>query len=126
MPRMRRERGAAAVEFAVVLPVLVAMMVGIMEFGYMFVVQASVSSAARTGVRSYAINYLTSGADTSAKTLAKSAAPDPAKATVTSLTTCAAAGNTTEMVVSYTYSSLTGLFGSTMTLTGTGTMRCGG
>jgi Flp pilus assembly pilin Flp len=45
------ERGAAAVEFALVLPVLVLLIFGIVEFGFAFRDTLSVASATRSGVR---------------------------------------------------------------------------
>ncbi|MHB1008796.1 MAG: TadE family protein [Propionibacteriaceae bacterium] len=47
--RRRLDRGAAAVEFALVMPVLVMIMFAIMEFGYAFFVQSSVAAAAAWG-----------------------------------------------------------------------------
>lgn len=47
----RRERGAAAVEFAIVVPVLLALLLGIIEFGFMFQAQLAVTHAAREGAR---------------------------------------------------------------------------
>ena len=126
MPGTHRQRGAAAVEFALVLPVLVALLLGIMEFGYMFYAQASVSNAARAGVRNYAINYATSGAETTSKDFAKSMTPDPTKATATMTATCSSAGTEATMVITYKFTSPTGLLGNSVTLTGTGDMRCGG
>ncbi len=47
----RREDGAAAVEFALVLPVLVLLVFGIMEFGMTFRDTLTIASATRTGAR---------------------------------------------------------------------------
>ncbi|NOS99729.1 MAG: pilus assembly protein [Phycisphaerales bacterium] len=46
-----RKRGAALVEFAVVLPLLLVLLFGIIEFGWVFMVRQSLSSAAREGCR---------------------------------------------------------------------------
>jgi Flp pilus assembly pilin Flp len=52
MRRARRgEDGAAAVEFALVLPVLVLLLFGIIEFGMTFRDSLTVTSATRSGVR---------------------------------------------------------------------------
>ena len=132
MQRTRRERGAAAVELALLLPLIALLLVGIMEFGFAFYIQGALAGAARTGVRSYSINYSTTDstvdatAQASARALAVAATPEPAKAAVTSLIKCTAVGAQTTLVVTYQYSSLTGWFGNTMTLTGKGTMRCAG
>lgn len=46
-----REHGAAAVEMALVLPVLLIVMFGIIEFGFVFNAQISLTQAVREGVR---------------------------------------------------------------------------
>ncbi|MBI4901015.1 MAG: pilus assembly protein [Actinobacteria bacterium] len=142
----RRERGAAAVEFALVMPVLVMIMFGIMEFGYAFFIQSSVAGAARVGVRNYAINWSTTGYTTAqlqqqAIQLADQATPDPTKvasatisvavppATPVAGAPCTPGAQTT-LVLKYQYHSLTGLLdgvlGSNITLTGKASMACGG
>lgn len=47
----RPELGAAAVEFALILPILVALLMGILQFGWYFYASNSASSAAREGAR---------------------------------------------------------------------------
>ena len=56
------ERGAAAVEFALVLPLLLIMLFAIIDFGWVLNQQMSVTAAAREGARYYAIHNLESGA----------------------------------------------------------------
>lgn len=46
-----RKRGAALVEFAVVTPVLLAILFGIMEFGQLFRIRQTAQHAAREGAR---------------------------------------------------------------------------
>src|SRR3954471_20473301 len=53
--RMRDERGASAVEFAFIVPLLIVLVVGIAEFGRAFQVQGTLSAAAREGVRTMAL-----------------------------------------------------------------------
>ena len=50
------ERGSAAVEFAVVVPLLIVMVLGIVEFGRLYHIQTTISGAAREGVRVMAVN----------------------------------------------------------------------
>ncbi len=46
-----RERGTAIIEFAVVLPLLLTILFGIIEFGYVFMVRQTLQHAAREGCR---------------------------------------------------------------------------
>ena len=52
-PRGRRheDRGAQAVEFALILPVLLALVLGIINFGYLFGQQLALNQAVREGAR---------------------------------------------------------------------------
>jgi len=46
-----RRRGAAIVEFAVVLPLLLVLLFGIIDFGWVFMVRQTLTNAAREGCR---------------------------------------------------------------------------
>ncbi len=46
-----RKRGGAIVEFAVVLPLLLTILFGIIEYGYVFMVRQTLQHAAREGCR---------------------------------------------------------------------------
>lgn len=48
---MKSEKGASAVEFAIVLPVLVLLIAGIMEFSILLYDQAVITNASREGAR---------------------------------------------------------------------------
>jgi hypothetical protein len=52
--RGRGEEGAAAVEFAIVLPILLLLLAGFFDFGWLFYWQHSVTNASRAGAR-YAV-----------------------------------------------------------------------
>ncbi|MHA7269860.1 TadE family protein [Arthrobacter sp. HLT1-20] len=69
------ERGAAAVEAAFILPVLLLLLMGIMEFGFLFNQQISATNAAREGARNAAIHYADPGYPASVATAATAAAP---------------------------------------------------
>lgn len=49
--RTDRFRGAAVVEFAVVLPLLLTILFGIIEYGWIFMVRQTLQTAAREGAR---------------------------------------------------------------------------
>jgi Flp pilus assembly protein TadG len=60
------DRGAAAVEFVLVLPLLIILVFGIIEFGLYFAQELSVSNAARQGARFAVVpNYGDSGSSSS-------------------------------------------------------------
>jgi Flp pilus assembly protein TadG len=50
-PRRNRQRGGAAVEFALVFPILCAVMFGMIDYGWYFYERFSVASAVRDGLR---------------------------------------------------------------------------
>jgi TadE-like protein len=58
---IRREDGQSLVEFALVAPVLLLLVTGIMEFGLMFNQYLSLTDAARTGARALALDAGQSG-----------------------------------------------------------------
>lgn len=51
MRNHRPRRGAAALEFALCFPLFIAILFGILEFGWVFYEQANVIAAVRSGVR---------------------------------------------------------------------------
>ncbi len=50
-PRRDRRRGAAAVEFALVLPLFVTVLFGVIEYGWVFYQNFNVASSVRDGLR---------------------------------------------------------------------------
>ena len=131
-----RDRGAAAVEFALVLLPLVLLVFGIIVFGRAFQIQSSLSMAAREGVR---VATLTPGGGTAAI----SKGLDQAQATAQALglqaaeleilsvgSSCTAAGQAARIEVSTDFDmfGLAGFFTEDdfITLTGGAEMRCGG
>lgn len=58
-----RERGAAAVEFALVLPILVMLIFGIVDFGRMLAAKITLTEAAREGARATALVGRPAGED---------------------------------------------------------------
>ncbi len=79
--RFRSQRGAAAVELAVVAPILLVLVFGIMESGWFFAQQVEFNNAAREGGRLAVVDYGTA-AEIAAETCAR-AALSGAGATVT-------------------------------------------
>ena len=129
MTRLREERGASAVEFALILPLLVILVMGIIDFGRGFQVQGTLSAAAREGVRMMALQNDPAAARAVARSTASSLEPalTDAQITITPATCPAGTGSTTvRLTIDYDLPLLTGWFGATVDLTATGVMRCGG
>jgi Flp pilus assembly protein TadG len=51
----RRDRGAAAVEFAIVVPLLLLVLLGLVDFGRLFYVEVSLANASREGARAASV-----------------------------------------------------------------------
>jgi Flp pilus assembly protein TadG len=123
--RERSERGAVAVEFAILAPVLIMLLMGIMEFGRAYNAQVSLTNAAREGVRVMAISNSEASARTAAKNAAVTLSPALVDSNITfSATSCAADAQMT-VTIKYTLSTLTGIAGP-FAMTGKGVMLCGG
>jgi Flp pilus assembly protein TadG len=112
-----RARAAAVVEFAVVLPLLLTILFGIIEYGYVFMVRLTVEHAAREGCRVASLSTSTS-ADVSARV-----ASSMAGLSYTLATTTGVCEETVEVTIPYADVSLTGLFSSADDIVGTTTMR---
>lgn len=135
MKPKQKERGAVAVEMAVLLPLLLLILIGTMEFGRVFNVQNSLTQAAREGARHGAIHYNDGSMDVEGTALA--AAPSVASLgmTVSHNANSCAPGANVEVTTGVNLPSMSGFldagwFGSPglfpMSLTGIGVMRCGG
>ena len=116
-----RERGAAAVEFALVLPVLLLLLVGIIEFGRLYNAQIVITNAAREAARTMAITEDAAAATAAAEAVAGGYTVNVAPGTCVS-----------DAQVTSTVTSQVGLLTGTwlgfgpVDLTGIGAMRCGG
>ena len=118
-----KSRGAVAVEFALVAPLLLALITGIVEFAYAYNAQISVTQAAREAARTMAVK----NNQTDAQAAAVAGAPGLTGTFGYTFTPAACTPNTTmKVTISYSSPTMTGLFGSSVNLTGVGAMRCGG
>lgn len=120
----RDDRGAAAVEFALVFPLLVLVLIGIIEYGSIFNAQLMLTSAAREGARTMAVTG-DAGQARTATIAAAVGVPITAANVSVSAAACTA---TTDVTVTIDYDKpyLTGLFGATIGLEGKSTRRCFG
>lgn len=125
----RAERGAAAVEFALVAPLLLLLVLGIAEFGRAYNISTTLSAAAREGARTMALQNSTSAARAAAQSAATGVSLSTSQISVTpAACPTGSTGSTTLVTVKITYpmTFVSGLFGSSITLHGTGVMRCNG
>ncbi|MFX1820095.1 pilus assembly protein [Pseudarthrobacter sp. CC4] len=122
--REHKSRGAIAVEFALVAPVLLALVVGIVEFANAYNAQISVTQAAREAARTMAVKN--NQADAKAAAVAGSPGINSAAFAYTFSPAACAPNATAQVTITYPASTLTGFFGSSVTLTGVGAMRCNG
>jgi hypothetical protein len=125
----RRDRGAAAVEAALILPVLLLIVFGIIDFGRMLNTQIALTEGAREGARAVAL-----GVDPQPRVDTATGG----RGDVTDLTECGsdpAPGDDAEVTVTHTFSFVTpvggiagvfggGGWGDDLELTGVGVMPC--
>jgi Flp pilus assembly protein TadG len=127
---LRKERGATAVEFALIVPLLIMLVIGIAEFGHAFQVQGTLSAAAREGVRLMALQNDPAAARAAVRNAASSLNPGitDGQITITPASCPVINGGSTSvrLTIDYPMPYLTGFFGSGLDLTGTGVMRCNG
>jgi Flp pilus assembly protein TadG len=119
----RSERGAAAVEFALVVPVLLALLLGIIEFGRAYNLQISLTHAARESARYMAIHEEWDEAMEQGILAAPAAALEDSHFVLTPKS-CGELPNA-EVVVTYPLETITGI-GDGLTIRGKAAMRCGG
>jgi Flp pilus assembly protein TadG len=126
--RLCSERGAAAVEFAMVVPVLLFLLLGIVEFSKVMLVQSSLSAAAREGARAVTLGGTVAGAQSAAQAASAGAVSLTAGQIVVSGTcTPATSATTVTVTVSQHQPVLFGILdGAGVDLTGKAAMRCGG
>ncbi|HXP19691.1 MAG TPA: TadE family protein [Streptosporangiaceae bacterium] len=127
-----RDRGAVAVEFALLLPVLLLLIFGVIDFGRALNAQVTLTQAAREGARLDALNQPNVVSRTQA------AATGLSNVTVTVVTSCppgAGPGVNADVRVSYSFSFITPIgaiaamfggstLGSPLTITAQGVMPC--
>jgi Flp pilus assembly protein TadG len=132
--RPARDRGSVAVEFALVVPILLLIVFGLIDFGRALNAQISLTGAAREGARLAALGY--SGAAIQSRVTA--AAPSLSGVTATVVRNCPPGAGPTEdaqVNVSYTFTFITPIgavvgylggsgFGGPIVLTAQGVMPC--
>ncbi|MDP9022338.1 MAG: pilus assembly protein [Actinomycetota bacterium] len=132
---LTQERGAAAVEFALILPMLLLLIFGMIDFSRAYNAHISLSGAAREGARVLALG--TGDPVQTTKDAAPSLPPDEITVALNPADCAGSAGQPANVTASYDFSYITPLSGlmslfggsalaSPITLNGIGVMRCGG
>jgi Flp pilus assembly protein TadG len=127
---LRSERGASAVEFAFIVPLLILLVLGIAEFGRAFQVQGTLSAAAREGVRAMALQNNQTSARAMVRSVASSLHPAVTDAQIAiSPSACPStytSGASVTLTISYRLPLISHYFGAGLNLHATGVMRCNG
>jgi Flp pilus assembly protein TadG len=120
--RNHDDQGAAAVELALILPILLMLVAGIVFFGLAYNAKIELSGAVREGARKLALG----GTLTDAETAVQSAAPSLGALSFPSLpTTCGTGATDASISASYVMSYSIPFFGSgSWTIKATGVMKC--
>ena len=128
--RRGSDHGAAAVELALLLPILMTVVFGIVQFGFYYNATIELSAAAREGARSMAITKVTSTATSAATTAAANScgvAGDPCTVSISTPTdTCPSGTDVTVQVVRSNYTFISFVSSATVAISGKAVMRCGG
>lgn len=119
------ERGAAAVEFAILLPLLLLLVLGTIEFGRAYNAQLTLTNAAREGVRVMAIGNDPTAARNAAKNAAASVSTTIPNSDIALSTEVCSTGAQVTLTINYQLSTITGIAGP-FPLKGKGVMLCGG
>ncbi len=112
--RRSRERGAAVVEFALVLPLLLMLVLGAIDWGWYFYTREVVTNAAREGARAGSVSAVGTDAITAASSAATtylsnlSLTGGSVNATTPDVTVGATVTHTVRVVVTFPAGSLTG------------------
>ncbi|UXM90535.1 TadE/TadG family type IV pilus assembly protein [Paenarthrobacter sp. JL.01a] len=132
--KTKDQAGAVAVEFALVLPIFLVLVLGIFEFGRAFNIQISLSEAAREAARYAAIHQAEAGYSVSAAQAAGVAAAPSVSLKPGDITVVSSGSTPCNVTVTVSYSTtwMTGFPGlvpgipSQLKTSGKGVMRCGG
>jgi Flp pilus assembly protein TadG len=103
-----REEGASMVEFALVLPLLLLLVFGIMEAGWAFAQQVEVRNAAREGARLAVVDFPTPGSGDSSAIVTEVCARASLSADRATVSIRDTGSNSAQVTVAQDYESLTG------------------
>jgi Flp pilus assembly protein TadG len=115
----RADDGAAAVEFALVVPLLVLILAGVVDFGYRYQQHIQYTNAAIQGARTMSLGSTQGEATTAARDSAGNSGAQVSFSPVS-----CTAGSPITVTISATKDTLTSLFGSTFTVSGKAEVQC--
>ena len=121
-----RERGAAMVEFAIVVPILLALVLGLVEFGFRYQRAAFLNNAAYIAARDFSIHGNYSQARAAATAANNGVVPPGFPGSLPGCPTVPVPGVTTNVSIIFnsTAPSKTKMFGSTFVVRVKGAARC--
>jgi Flp pilus assembly protein TadG len=133
--RCGRDRGAAAIEFALLLPLLLLIIFGIIDFGRALNTQITITQAAREGARLASFGTSSAAVVSRTQTAATGLSLPASDVTVTTCPQNTAPNTDAQVSISYSFSFVTPLgaiaaifggsgVGGPLTLTATGVMPC--
>jgi Flp pilus assembly protein TadG len=106
-PDRENKRGSALVETAFVLPLLMLLLVGILEFGRLFMIQHAVTNAAREGGRVAVLPYKDeSDVEAAVEDVLQRSGLDVGQADISVSGVRASPGSATTVTVTYPYRSM--------------------
>ncbi len=127
LTRLRGDRGAQAVEFAILVLPLLYLLYGAIAFGFTLNAQETATQIAREGARAAAICGVSGGCTATANARMTSAAPSGFTIVSTTVTECASAtADATVVVVTQPPLTFVPFLTSSTSITGKATTPCGG
>jgi Flp pilus assembly protein TadG len=135
MRSIRRDRGAAAVELGILLPLLLLIVLGIIDFGRMLNAQVTLTQAAREGSRLAALGN--ADADVTTRTQDAATSLESVGVSITACPDGSGSGSDARVTATYTFEFVTpvgdigamfggGGYGDPITLSAEGVMPCEG
>ena len=92
---MARQRGTALLEFALILPVILMLLVGVLDYSLLMRTAISVADAARAGAQYGSLSAANASNSTAVQNAALNAAPDIPGLKATAVTVCKCSDGTT-------------------------------
>lgn len=109
---VRRDRGAVAVEFGLLLPLLMLIVMGIIDFGRMLNAQETLTQAAREGARLASFGESNGDITTRTRQAGSSLCPDDGACINVAPTSCPGDDGTVSVTYEFTFATPVGAFGA--------------